>query len=872
MAQCVVANFRGPYKTKGSIMSVIIWGWGNYNRRGQSTHRGTCESCGYVGPLRCYDASRFFSLYFVPLIPLGGRHVIDECPACKAGRMTSRRQWKKLQANELPAALEAFDRDPRDAEKAERALVTAMQLADVDTFRGIAERVAETHASDAAMLARVGAACGYHRLDNEAIEAFEGSLLIEDNPDVREALTLELIHQGRPDEAAIHLQQLIDTRGEKAAPLVFLLAEGYQANGQHAEALAALDEYANRYPELAERYEKQLDSHRRTSQRHLQRGRPVAVKHLAVGKPEPRSHGLLRRFAPAMVLPGIIAFIAIAVLIAGFSSKPEHVYLVNGLDEPYDVSIDGKTYSLAPHQRIKLNADYGPIALKPVGGEPPIEPADLVIEASFFDRVFGDPTFVINPDRDALLVWENAQYAPKPQVAAEGTYRIHLGEPLYSFEDLDYRFRELPEEITLNGDRRVWRETVEHITGYGFYDKLVLIESEQGQEAATRYVRRHLRSSGDDMIVLGAAAAFLPNDELIAAMEKHLDDRPIPIEMHRYYQQLVERTDPDRDLAGEYRARYEADPGNSVLAYLAIRLVPDPDRAEGLLQAAIDTAAEPCAYLHHGLAFSEMNKCDFDAALAQSQQALAIEPDNALFLNMEEQMLLATRAYPELLRRASEATQRDDADPLDPFPAHDRVKLFALVGDTDAAEAAMESYLVKLGKSPDTGPETVRLWRGLMESTIAQAAGNPDSYRAAMIRGDLAENYAFSLAINTGDWSAADAATDEYADAIDHLIVYAGANHAGMTALAEPHLTAAIDLLREGDASDRLLADWLAGDAPLPDDASRRISFMPVDSRVVLTALAQRFPDRADEFNTLANQMNFEPMGYHLAVERLTGS
>jgi len=139
-------------------MAVLIWGSGNFNRRNEQTHRGTCDNCGYTGYLRCYDSSRYFSLYFIPLLPTGSNHVLDECPQCKHGKMISQGNWKKLRREELDPALSDFAAKPHNAEFAERALSLAAQFEDLKTFRQVSQKVVEHHPDNADLLARAGAA------------------------------------------------------------------------------------------------------------------------------------------------------------------------------------------------------------------------------------------------------------------------------------------------------------------------------------------------------------------------------------------------------------------------------------------------------------------------------------------------------------------------------------------------------------------------------------------------------------------------------------------------------------------------------------------------------------------------------------------
>ena len=51
-------------------------------KKNPSTRHDTCSNCGREVELRSYDTTLFFVFLFIPLIPLGKKRVIDECPRC----------------------------------------------------------------------------------------------------------------------------------------------------------------------------------------------------------------------------------------------------------------------------------------------------------------------------------------------------------------------------------------------------------------------------------------------------------------------------------------------------------------------------------------------------------------------------------------------------------------------------------------------------------------------------------------------------------------------------------------------------------------------------------------------------------------------
>jgi tetratricopeptide (TPR) repeat protein len=57
-----------------------------YGRKNQIRSHGRCEHCGKVGVQHSYEGRKWGHLYFIPIIPEGGRvRVVRECKSCRKG-------------------------------------------------------------------------------------------------------------------------------------------------------------------------------------------------------------------------------------------------------------------------------------------------------------------------------------------------------------------------------------------------------------------------------------------------------------------------------------------------------------------------------------------------------------------------------------------------------------------------------------------------------------------------------------------------------------------------------------------------------------------------------------------------------------------
>ncbi|MCA9099318.1 MAG: hypothetical protein KDA36_13070, partial [Planctomycetaceae bacterium] len=53
-----------------------------YGKKNLQVRRDYCRSCHHLGDLKSYDTRLWFVVVFIPIIPLGRKRIIDECPSC----------------------------------------------------------------------------------------------------------------------------------------------------------------------------------------------------------------------------------------------------------------------------------------------------------------------------------------------------------------------------------------------------------------------------------------------------------------------------------------------------------------------------------------------------------------------------------------------------------------------------------------------------------------------------------------------------------------------------------------------------------------------------------------------------------------------
>src|SRR6185369_12137182 len=83
---CTIAHM--PYRINGI-------GTGYYGRKNASARNGRCEFCKRETTLTSYDTREWFSVVFIPLIPLTPYRILESCGSCRRHRRLPLAEFQK---------------------------------------------------------------------------------------------------------------------------------------------------------------------------------------------------------------------------------------------------------------------------------------------------------------------------------------------------------------------------------------------------------------------------------------------------------------------------------------------------------------------------------------------------------------------------------------------------------------------------------------------------------------------------------------------------------------------------------------------------------------------------------------------------------
>jgi len=836
------------------------WYWGRTNLR---TRLGACEFCRKVGQLQSYDTTKFFVFVLVPIIPLGRKRVFDECPYCRRHRVTSLKKFRELREREVGTAAAELSASPANEQKAVHALMVVKAYDADEQFPQVARLIERSLAQNPAAQAALASAYAYFGQAREAESAYLRSLKLRPSSDVQEALATFYLQRGRPDDARAQLQSvLVSCRSDKL-PMLYLVVECYQSLGTHADALGLLGDIAAAFP--AVQSDAAYNRYWTDSERHLSDGKPLKPRgQITLGTGAPVRRPLLA-LIPRLIAPALVILLAALYFGAAYhEGRARTVYVVNGLRQPYDVDVAGQRVHLLALHQTAVEVPEGSLTISVPDAALAIPPQTCRIETPFWKRPVLRPTFVINPDRFAVIVEEKTTYVPTstptPPNPQTRPHHLYVGQLLYEFSKIDYVFEGFPDKITSEEGTSALSRTRVGILDVMPDKAARLISKELGPAACGAFVRHHLQFNPEDTQFMGAVLDLVEPADAVAMLRPKLAVRPVLVDVHRKYQDLVGKAEPNYDLYAEYRQAFEKEPQNADLAALLARAAPQKPETQEVLARSAEAYTQP--------ARAALVRGDYKGVLELVAKAREIAPETPQLTRYEMDALMGLGNYQALLPLVRAERKKRSAD----FAlARREVQLLSVLNQNDAAErvaatftpppddtagqAARRAQLSSLEHYASTGV----MWTPAWDNDAPPIDDTPQGRFAALMTRRFFEKAADALSEIKGP------AADE------HLLLYVMGcpdrwishnyttiNLEPWRAFSELHLRLAISAYKKGGPEERRVAEWLAADNPPDLEQVRALDLLPDRKRIVAVALGMRFPQQKLPLFKLGHRLNFD--------------
>ncbi len=210
-----------------------------YGKRNLQARPGICEHCQAETEISSYETRLWFVIFFVPVIPLGKKQIVDYCPACTRHRAVPLGQWKQFTEEAITEAAQKASQQPDDPESAMELHGTLVAFGRHEEAARVAEAMEARFPDNVEVRLHLGA---WHAQAGDAEKAdahFDRALEIDpDHRAAARAVAIGCIEKGDLARARA-LLAFMETPGPQQDPAVLvLLADAYQAAGDHQSALA----------------------------------------------------------------------------------------------------------------------------------------------------------------------------------------------------------------------------------------------------------------------------------------------------------------------------------------------------------------------------------------------------------------------------------------------------------------------------------------------------------------------------------------------------------------------------------------------------------------------------------------------------------
>jgi tetratricopeptide (TPR) repeat protein len=827
-----------------------------YGKRRVHRVKGVCEFCKSFGELQSYDTTHYFVVFFIPLLPLGSKRILENCPYCQKHRVIGLKDWEKNKSEGFASVMDKLRQNPDDKETIQQALGLATVYQDETSFDKLAPVLAGHRTDDQDIQLQLGAAYEYFSRWEDAEEAYQRALAIEDTEESHERLAVCLLKQRRSEEAAPHIQHVFESKNPEKAWLVYWLIEGLMAEGMYDEALKLIDTRDDMYPELVK--EKSYKTQRKQAEKLAKSGKAYRSNILSesgkTGYHEGSNMGLKW---PLIIGPAIAAILlAIYLYVAYDRGANRKVHLVNGLTRPYAVSVNGETHQLNPGSPKLIEVPEGQLAID--WKENPEGPESVEIKTNFWGRPFNRPIFVVNPDHMALLEYEETVYAETRPFVDDKPFEVKAGRLLHRFDGADYIFEPFPQTIQVKKGSTIMKSRVGVVPIRDTSERLMELSGRMTPAELEKYAKRLVTLNPSDEMALGWLVAKQSPEEAIAFLKPGLAVRPPRVMWHRIYQDLMEVSQPKADLLGEYKKLLQETKNSPDALYLLGRIENGPAREKLFRQAA--SANPPSVYAHLGLGNWYKVRGEYNEALDWTQKAASLEPSSLSIQENLNDSLLAAGKYRDLLQ----ATQRDAMTVGSHIRVlHARLTAHMALGERGAAEGEINQIMAQMFQGHQS-PASLPIRKGF-DAMLTLIEGNREKYLAAtqgtpgndattqFVKGD------YRKAIdefgknpppkgNKNDWES---------EASWRGLFYIAAMKAQDKKTADEQMEQLTQVLSRGDTDGRHAREILLGKVPFTYDDALQAAIQPEFKRVLMAVYAYKFPKDSKSLLELSRKLDY---------------
>ncbi|MCP4215375.1 MAG: hypothetical protein GY765_12005 [bacterium] len=865
-----------PYTYNG--IGTIYYGSKNYRE-----YQGACSYCGFNGKMESYETMYFFVVLFIPVIPLGRRQILDNCPSCSHHKAVPLKEWKELEARVLGGG-EQKQRHPANqserppADQSEREQTDQSQAADSDTPDGaiamhanlvtfskkeeaeaLAGQMAGKFPSHADLQYYLGSY--YRRIsrDTEAHKCFERAMQLDPgNEEYLRPVGIYYLENGNLSRAADLLSFMRNTGPNQNSEVLHTLASQFMERGEHSRAYSYYEVIARDFPSIL------------TSDKRMRKNIKKLEKQMGGSK------SILPAHQHALLVKGIAAVVLIIAAATFFLdwtlSKNQTLHLVNQLKAPATVTIPGqKPVTIEAKAMATVSISEGEYDIAVTVKDVIEETYHVEISNKALDRILSNNLFILNVGRGGVFLWEKIVYSERPDPNAQVPYRYYVGQPLIKISKVDYLFKPSPESLRVESGSSVAKYRMDIVKAEPSESGFAAFNEQLPADDVLTYLEAHLRFPPDDENLLRTYAdlcgRYAELDRELAFLSKGLTHRPLRIHWHRFYQQLMLFSGKKDQLFTLYDGMLQKEPGNSRLLYLRGRLEATMDQAFLYYDRAI-AADENFAFAYNAKAYHLFIRGRFKEAFQQSTEASLRDPAFSSAGDMDYQLRFALGHYDALEKELSKALS---ASPNDWDFYRQLLEVKAAKKDTAGMKVVLASFL-KAHKKSDPADQygfsaLAKLMHAYLVKDFSAFATFADAFNSPQTTFEyLAQSYLILGQMEKQE-SLYDA--EKCQDGYRCLLCWLGWLEKGNKEKAAPWLARAEEIFPGGSNEEKAVGRLLKEKPSDIIDILSTLRSNPENKRILYVAFSRLYPKQRRKLLKEAKKMNYLLRFPHFFLEKL---
>ncbi|MCX6896121.1 MAG: hypothetical protein NTZ16_11605 [Verrucomicrobia bacterium] len=845
-----------------------------YGKKNIQRRPGTCRSCGRNVELTSYDTRLWFVVVFVPVIPLGRKRILDDCPSCRRHYVMELDKWETARQLEVSGAMEKFRANPtpEDAIAAHQQLINFHQHVQASEFRRM---MCEKYADNAKVHAYLGEALAHLGLFREADEAFGRALSLRaDLPEARVGVARGHLRAQRLDEARALLDFLEKPGAGQLYPLepIETLAIAYQKAGRHLAALELLKFLQNELPALTEHQGFRALVKKSEQGLNLKVSQlpklPFSFKRLFSRSEKIPTSGPQLTWRSLLVVGIIVALVGLAFVIANeYIRRHRTVHIVNTFAQPATVSITDGGELKNIRGVLSMNLCEGRHHARIAG--PVTEEFDFEIHSTYFSRWFSNPAWVLNVGGAAVLIKRDVVYSRNPRPPGVS---LRFGKSFEYFSGITHPFCALPESLQMKSYEERTLVELQLYRGEGLALFGHLMNRNQPDEALV-FSESWLPAHPDDAQVLRAYGTIA----IQRGQQRRADDfyrrslsfRPVRIEWHRAYQELHDTATGHAALVAEYDALLRSAPDDSALLYLRGRLAGDRKTGRNYFERAVQADSKN-AYPVFAIGYDYMIAGNWGEARTRFARATELRPGDASF---EHWLLLARFGVGEIKTIEAEIRQRLARNPEDFAATSQLIDVLAAQNLTDEALRVASGFTRAAGAN--YGSQLAEITAGLRAQALYAAGNFAELEKINGLPASATRRFVAEALIEQGRVTEGEKMLESQENSpgklVDALALTVAFLQAGDKAAAEKWQRQAHHLLAAGNM-DSVQAAMFLNSRTMPTLAEAQALMLPLKTKaVLLAAMIKLHPEARAEFAPLVHNLNVveRTFPFHL-VRRIT--